>query len=134
MKTSRRFWIFGIGFLIGSVLVYFTLFRGQDRSYWLPENRIKDLIQQSELVYSSHAICVMDCRNINKEDVSKILKTGDVNYEESNIHNTSCPSYAIDGILSGNKKIRIVVTTVDSVAEVETAIDLNLKNDSCLCK
>jgi hypothetical protein len=114
--------------------VYFVLIRGRDRSYWLPQNRIKELILKSELLYSPHATCVMNCRKINKEEVLQIVKNGEVNFDESNIHNTPCPSYAIDGLLAGGKRIRIIVTTVDSVAEVETAIDLNLKKDSCICR
>ena len=134
MKTRRRILLFSMGAIIGCILVYFTLIRGNDRSYWLPQNRIKELILKSELVYSEHATCIMNCRNINKEDVMQILKTGEVNFDESNVHNTACPSYALEGTLSGNKKLRIIITTVDSVAEVESAIDLNLKRDSCNCR
>ena len=130
----RRFALFGLGIILGCVMVYFTLIRGKNRGSWLPENRVKELILKSEIVYSSHAKCVMACRKINENDVMTILKDGSVNFSESNVHETTCPSYAIDGTLSGDKKIRIVVTTVDSVAEIETAIDLNLKKDSCLCK
>jgi hypothetical protein len=114
-------------------MVYFILIRGQNRTYWLPGNRVKDRIMNSELLYSPHAKCVMACRKITAEDVISILKNGDVNFEESNTRNTACPSYAIEGDLAGAKKFRIIVTTVDSVAEVETAIDLNLTKDTCLC-
>ncbi len=76
----------------------------------------------------------MDCMNINEADVMEILRNGDVNFEESNTHDTPCPSYAIDGTLAGDKKIRIVITTVDSIAEIETAIDLSGNPDTCRCK
>ena len=134
MSTSRRFWIYGFGFLLGSVMVYFILFRGQDRSYWFPGNRVKELVLKSDLLYSPHAVCVMNCRKISKKDVVEIIKNGDVNFDESNIHNTACPSYAIDGSPAPGRNFRIIITTVDSVAEVETAIDLNAKKDSCLCR
>ena len=134
MKTPRRFFLFSFGAVLGCLLVYSTLIKGSNRTYWLPQNRIKELILKSKLIYSEHANCIMSCRKINKEDVSQILKNGEVNFDESNIHNTACPSYAIEGKLTGNKKIRIIITTVDSVAEVESAIDLNLKKDSCDCR
>lgn len=134
MKNPRRILLFSFGVVLGCIMVYFTLIKGRNRTYWLPENRVKDLILKSEIVYSPHAKCVLKCRNINEADVMEILKNGDVNFEESNTHDTPCPSYAIDGSLAGDKKIRIIITTVDSVAEIETAIDLNLKRDSCLCR
>lgn len=115
-------------------MVYFTLIRGKNRGYWLPENRIKGLILESEIIYSRHAKCIMGCRNITEQNVMDILRNGDVNFDESNIRGTACPSYAIEGTLPGDKKIRVVVTAVDSIAKIETAIDLDFKRDSCYCK
>jgi hypothetical protein len=92
------------------------------------------MILSSEIIYSPHAKCMMECRKISEQDVQKVLKEGDVNFQESNVHDTPCPSYAIEGSSTGNKLIRIVVTTVDSISEIETAMELNLEKDTCLCK
>lgn len=110
------------------------LIRGQNRTHWLPGNRVKDLIKHSEIIYSQHARCVMACREISEKDVMDILKNGDVNFEESHVRDTPCPSYAIEGTDAEGKKIRVVVTTVDSIAEIETAVNLSLLKDTCLCK
>lgn len=134
MNKTRRILLFSAGIFIGIVMVYFTLIRGRNRTYWLPGNRVKELIQKSKVVYTAHGKCVMDCRQITIENVKSILINGDVNFKESNVRNVSCPSYAIDGELSGNRKIRIIVTTADSIAKIETAIDLDSKKDSCLCQ
>lgn len=130
----RRVLLFSIGIGIGCVMVYFTLIRGKNRGYWLPENRVRDLILQSEIIYSPCAKCMMACMKIDEQNVMKILREGDVNFEESNVRGAACPSYAIEGTLAGDKKIRIVVATVDSIAKIETAIDLGLRKDSCLCR
>jgi hypothetical protein len=133
MNKSRRILLFSAGIFLGTVMVYFTLIRGRNRTYWLPGNRVKELIQKSKIVYSAHAKCIMDCWRIDIENVRVIIKNGDVNFKESNARNTSHPSYAVDGELSGNRKIRIIVTTADSVATIETAIDLDSKKGNCLC-
>jgi len=133
MKKTRRILLFLAGIILGCVMVYFTLIRGKNRTYWLPGNRVKELILKSKIVYSSHARCMMKCRQIDIDHVKSILQNGDVNFSESNVRNASCPSYAVEGNIPGNRKIRIVVTTADSVAKIETAIDLDFKKDSCLC-
>jgi Domain of unknown function (DUF4258) len=133
MKKTRRILLFSIGAVAGCMVVYFSLIRGNNRTYWLPGNRVKDLILKSEIIFSAHAKCMMKCRNISPQDVKEIIQNGQVNFSESNVRNTACPSYAIDGSVSENKKIRIIVTTIDSVAEIETAFDFVLKKDSCSC-
>ena len=133
MTKGRRIILYAGGFVIGCVLVYFMLIRGNDRSYWLPENRLKDQVQHSQVIFSEHAKCIMACRSISEEEVNFILKNGDVNFGDSDIHNTPCPSYAFDGATSEGKKIRIVCTACDSIAEVTTAIKLDNGQDTCRC-
>lgn len=134
MEKPRRFLLYGFGLVIGCIIVYFSLFKDKNRTDWLPKNRIKDLILKSELIYSVHAKCIMKCRNLSEKDVTNIITSGNVNLSESNVHETPCPTYAIEGKLENEKKIRVLITTIDSVAEVETAIDLSQPTDTCNCK
>lgn len=133
MTKARRIQLFIVGFTLGSVMVYFTLFRGKDRDYWLPENRLKDQVSKSRVIFSDHAKCIMQCRGISETEVNHVLKNGDVNFGESDIHNTPCPSYAFDGKTSGGMNVRIVCTACDSIAEVTTAINLDQGKDTCKC-
>jgi hypothetical protein len=134
MTKGKRTLLFLSGLLIGCVLVYFTLIRGKDRSYWLPGNRLKEQVKQSKIIFSEHAKCIMACRGISEETVNTVLKEGDVNFGESDVHNTPCPSYAFDGKTKEGKKIRIICTACDSIAEVTTAINLDAGKDTCRCK
>lgn len=134
MTQRRRIGLFLAGLIIGCILVYFMLFRGQDRTYWLPENRLKEQVSKSRVVFSEYAKCMMACRGISEEEVNHILKEGDVNFGDSDIHNTPCPSYAFDGLTTTGKNVRIVCTACDSVAEVTTAIRLDEVKDACKCR
>ena len=134
MPTKKRFLIYFFGFSIGCFFVYFSLFKGKDRMYWLPGNRVKEQLMQKKLFFPENTLCKMKCRDINEEGVKDILKNGSVNFQESDIHDAPCPSYAIEGEISGNKKVRIIFTSFDSVTEVTTAINLSGRNDSCSCK
>ena len=135
MKQRKRIGLFLIGFAISCVGVYFMLFRGNiDRTYWLPENRLKDQMLNSKVIYSEHAMCIMFCRGITQDDVNEILKNGDVNFGESDVHNTPCPSYAFDGKTLKGKDVRVICTACDSIAEVTTTINLVQEKDTCKCK
>ncbi len=134
MTKRHRIQLFLGGFIIGCVLVYFTLIRGKDRTYWLPANRLKEQVKKSKVVFSEHAKCIMTCRGISETEINHILQTGDVNFGESDVHNTPCPSYAFDGKTAEGKNLRIVCTACDSIAEVTTAIKLEEGKDTCRCK
>lgn len=134
MPVSKRILIYAVGFFIGSVMVYFILFRGRDRTYWLPGNRVKEELTKKKLYFPENTLCKMKCRNINEEEIKEILTNGDVNFQESDVHDAPCPSYAIEGSTSGHKELRIVFTSFDSITEVTTAINLAGKNDSCNCR
>jgi len=112
------------------------LFRGTDRSYWLPENRVKEQVNKSTFKYSEHAKCEMLCKQITEAEVAEVLKNGDVNFSESDTRGVPCPSYVIEGTTATNKKLRIVVTIFkrDSIAEITTAINMEAGKDTCNCK
>ena len=74
MTTPKRIRLYIYGFLIGCVMVYFMLFRGNDRSYWLPANRVKEQVNKSTFKYSEHARCKMQCKQISEKEVAEILK------------------------------------------------------------
>ena len=136
MKTGPRMRLFLYGFLIGCVLVYFVLLRGRNRSYWFPKNRVKEQVHKSTFVFSEHAKCILLCKNISTEEVSEILQNGEVNFSESDTHGVTCPSYALEGKTLNNKYLRVIVTIFekDSTAEITTAVNLEVKKDTCKCK
>ena len=134
MTSKKRILIYLLGFLIGCVVVYFSLFRGKDRTYWLPSNRVREKLMQKKLFFPENTLCKMKCRGIEEQEVKDILKNGDINFSESDVHDAPCPSYALEGIGTKNKKVRVVFTSFDSITQVSTAINLLESNDSCGCK
>lgn len=111
------------------------LFRGTDRTYWLPGNRVKEQVNKSTFTYSEHARCILQCKGISEDEVQDILKHGEVNFSESDTRGVPCPSYAIEGV-TNNKKLRVVLTIFerDSTVEITTAINLEGGKDTCRCK
>ncbi|RYZ30981.1 MAG: DUF4258 domain-containing protein [Chitinophagaceae bacterium] len=87
----------------------------------------------SEIIYSKHARCRMDCRQIDESEVKEILQSGQVN--ENKIENSSKGiSIPLEGTTHDNQKVRIVFAPKeDGKIVVVTVIDLE-KEYECDCK
>lgn len=108
---------------MGLALVYF-FFRNRDLPPLLPQTIILEKLQKNPLLYTKHASCRMDCRQISKTEVQKILTTGEINFKKSRVHDTPCPAYALEGVTDDGQTVRIIFAACDSTTKVVTAIDL----------
>jgi Domain of unknown function (DUF4258) len=86
----------------------------------------------SYLDYSNHAKCRMQCRKITQAEVEEIMKEGKINYGKSDLKNTRCPRYAVEGITADDQKTRIVFAQCNDKTTVVTVIDLD-REWSCDC-
>lgn len=128
MKVSHRIRVYMVGLLIGCVLVYFMLIKDKNRGYWLPENRVKEQVRKSRIIFSEHAKCILTCKGVSEEEAKDILKNGDINFRESDTRRTPCPSYIFEG-----KDVKIICTACDSISEIINVIGLHEKQDTCHC-
>ncbi len=133
----RRLKLYGTGFLLGLLVVKFV-YKG--KGCQLPSSAKMEELGWQKLEYSKHAACRMQCRHITESEIRELLgngKTagkGKVNYNKSNVHDKPYPTYAVEGITSDGKDLRIIIADVDDVSRVVTTIDLKMKNDSCDCR
>ena len=132
MNTARRIRLFVFGVLLGSIVMYFFVFKNRN-VYKSPSEVIHGKLQSQHLVYSKHAQCRMQCRNISESEVKDILLNGEVNYKKSQVHDKPCPSYALEGKTADGQTIRVVFAECDTVTKVITAIDLGTEKDDCDC-
>ena len=84
------------------------------------------------LEYSNHAKCRMQCRKISQAEVEEIMRDGKINYSKSDLQNTRCPRYAIEGITNDNQRVRIVYAQCNESTTVVTVIDLET-DFKCSC-
>ena len=79
--------IFSVGFFMGCVLVYTTMFKGTDREFygsWLPEGRvIKKLNSSLNRDHSSYQ-CILDKSGVFESEVDEMFVSGDIDFEKSN--------------------------------------------------
>jgi hypothetical protein len=85
----------------------------------------------SQLVYSKHARCRMDCRHIDEEEIKDILQNGTVNYNKIE-QSDKGPTYPVEGTTRDNQHVRVVFAPHESETVVVTVIDLD-KEWQCNC-
>jgi hypothetical protein len=137
LNFGRRLTLYLFGFGIGALIVWFGLMKNRPDNAltsWLPSQRIIMQLDTNKLVLSKHAECRMHCRGISEEEVKNVIKHGEVNYGKSEVHATPCPKYAIEGTTRGGHHLRLICGACEGKTELITAIDLDLKTDTCECK
>ena len=78
----------------------------------------------SYLEYSKHAKCRMQCRHITEAEVEAIMQDGKINYNKSDLKNTRCPRYTVEGVTNDDQRVRIVFAQCNETTAVVTVIDL----------
>jgi hypothetical protein len=85
----------------------------------------------SNIIYSKHARCRMDCRHIDESEVKEILQKGEINYNKIE-DDPKGKSYPMEGITHDRQHVRIVFAPHENELVVVTVIDLE-KEWPCNC-
>lgn len=84
------------------------------------------------LVYTKHALCRMDCRQISREEIRQIMQKGIINFSRSNKQDRPCPTFALQGRTNSGENLRIIFAQCATETKVVTAYNLE-QNFSCNC-
>ena len=88
--------------------------------------------RSARLEYSVHARCRMDCRHITEVEIREIMSRGRIDLAKSNLHDSPCPTYALEGYSHEGQHLRVIFAPCDEVTKVVTCIDLD-KKWKCSC-
>lgn len=78
-----------------------------------------------QINYSKHALCRMDCRHIDKQEIADMVVNGTINEHKSDMRATPDPRYAVEGTTRDGQKVRIIVAQSARVSTIVTVIDLD---------
>ncbi|MBK8521277.1 MAG: DUF4258 domain-containing protein [Ferruginibacter sp.] len=84
------------------------------------------------LIFSKHAKCRMDCRNIDESEVKEILKNGTINHKKIQ-NDKRGKTYPVEGFTRDKQHVRIVFAPKGEGLVVVTVIDLDTEW-KCDCK
>ena len=123
MKT--RFTLYGIGFAMGIVIVFFFLGGKKASCNWLPNDRILNIIQQKKISFSPEVREQLKSESIDSLQIMKLLETGDIDFSKSKVKNDPCRNYWIEGGPPDSSMI-ITVELCDSLAVINS-LQVNTK-------
>ena len=116
---KKRFGLYGFGFAIGIVLVFFFLGGKNSSCNWLPNARMLEIIRSKQISYSEEVQSKIKDTSIDSTDINYILVEGDIDFSKSQVKNNPCRNYLINGELD-DQAVSITVIICDSLATIET--------------
>jgi hypothetical protein len=117
MKT--RFTLYGFGFVIGLILVFFILGGKNASCNWLPNDRILHIISQKKISFDDEVKQTMNSTGIDSLDVMQVLLDGEIDFSKSIVKNEPCRNYWIQG-KEAQKELVLTVEICDSLAVVKS--------------
>lgn len=117
---KKRFALYGFGFAIGLILVFFFLGGKNASCNWLPNDRMLKIIRSKQIEYSPEVKVQITASKLDSIAINEILTNGDIDFSKSQVKNDPCRIY----LINGNKKqknITIRVQVCDSIAIIENA-------------
>jgi hypothetical protein len=112
-----RFTLFGFGFVIGLVLVFFFLGGKKASCNWLPNDRMLNIIRSKEIIFTDAALKSLEEKKMDTLQIYGILKSGKIDFSKSMVKNKPCRKYHIEGTKPIENTF-ITVELCDSTATV----------------
>lgn len=117
---KKRFALYGFGFAIGIILVFFFLGGKKASCNWMPNDRMLQIIRSKQIEYSDNLQEQIKAEVLDSSAINDILISGDIDFSKSQVKNNPCRIYLINGSKQ-QENITITVKVCDSVATIEKA-------------
>ena len=116
---KKRFTLYGSGFVLGILMVFFFLGGKRASCNWLPNDRILNIIRQKQINLNEEVRSQLNEIGSDSLDIYRMLENGDVDFSKSRVKNNPCRLYWIQGE-GEQKELVITVEVCDSVATVNS--------------
>jgi hypothetical protein len=123
----RRIKFYAFGFFLGLIAVSF-IYKGKGCK--MPGTLKLEELTSQQIEHTIKSKCKLQCMNITDSSLVKVLESGRVNYDESNVRNKPYPIYAIDVI---KPSVRVIIEDVDAISRITDVINLASPNNTCGC-
>lgn len=122
MNLSQRFTRYLIGVMIGLGLV-FVFFGQRSCTDWMPNDRVLFRLSETEMIITKKARCELNCQGMDTEDLLHLLRTGNVDFSESETRSTPI-IYRVDAVHADKGEYRMSFEARDSTSTlIEVKLD-----------
>lgn len=135
---ARRFFIFSIGLLLGSMLVYQLMIKGTDREFygsWLPEGRVLKKIRNGLDKQHLQLDCWTKCTDVFNSDIDYLLENGDVDFSKSTTQGSE-KAYLVEVELESEEVLQVIFGMVEeeiSIQEITVGSKSPYSAKDCSC-
>lgn len=117
---KKRFALYGFGFAIGILFVFFFLGGKKASCNWLPNDRMLQIIRSKQIQYSDELQKLVQTKVLDSFAINSILVDGDIDFSNSKVKNDPCRIYVIKGSKL-QENITLTVQVCDSIATIDKA-------------
>jgi len=121
MKLIHRIGYYLGGFSLGLILLAFFLSGKKTSCDYSPNARTIKNINIKKHLYSEAAENAMKTYRLDTLDVFNLIRTGSVNFSESDTKSEGCKMYLIENELE-DKDVELRIKNCDSIATIETLV------------
>lgn len=121
MKLIHRIGYYLGGFSIGLIILAFFLSGKKTSCAYGPNARTIKNISIKERMFSETVKDQMTYHSIDTLAISNLIKTGNVNFSESDTKADSCKTYLIENQLN-DKDVQLWVRNCDSIATIQSLL------------
>lgn len=134
-RTFKKVFPFLLLAVLASIAIYLRNCRSTNNTTSTTTKEKRGLNRNpSNINYSKHARCRMDCRHIDETEVKDMLQNGKINYAKSDLQGSDCnKKYAVEGYSKDNQHLRIIFAPCNDEVTVVTCIDIG-EEWSCNCE
>ena len=143
-KLYYRLKFYGLGFALGCVAVWATLYNGrEERSSWLPEGRVLEFLERTEIDISKQLKCQLECEGIPENFMdSTFWANAVVDFEKSDTKRKPCPEHYIESTLKDGRQVAVFVENCETcfdcegegVASLRSLDNVLGKKEDCDCQ
>lgn len=132
-KFLRRVMLFGLGFAISSVFVYFFMYRNRSLPAFWPAGKVKEKIEKSTRISDADE-CYYQCLGLNEAQLKASISQGEVHFRKSKPRQQPCSQYIIEAKDKADQTVWLDIQSCDSTFAVSNAYrDEDLKTKACNC-
>ncbi|WP_299228289.1 hypothetical protein [uncultured Psychroserpens sp.] len=121
MKLIHRIGYYLGGFSIGLIILAFFLSGKKTSCAYGPNARTVKNISIKKKVYSSTSEASMLKYNMDTLDIANLIKTGKIDFSESNTKSDGCKTYLLENTYE-EKSIQLQIQNCDSTATIQSIV------------